>query len=114
MTISRIKTRFVPLFIAVRWRKFLPDSIVKLGKQKKLPGASMNDDTTYTRFDDMEITDNSLMHTYTQVVTCVVGKNAIERRRQSLRAKLEREKYEREKGLESSFIATVRNLFKSG
>jgi hypothetical protein len=74
----------------------------------------MNDDTTYTGFDEMETTDNSLMRTYTQVVSCVVGKNAIERRRQSLRAKLERERLEREKQLENSFITTVRNLFKSG
>ena len=74
----------------------------------------MNDDTTLTGFDDMEFTDNSLMRTYTQVVSCVVGKNAIERRRQSLRAKLERERFERERELQSSFISTVRNLFKSG
>jgi hypothetical protein len=74
----------------------------------------MNDDTTYTGFDDMEATDNSLMRTYTQVVSCVVGKNAVERRRQSLRAKLERERFEREKQLENSFVTTVRNLFKSG
>jgi hypothetical protein len=74
----------------------------------------MNDDTTYTGFDEMETTDNSLMRTYTQVVSCVVGKNAIERRRQSLRARLERERLEREKQLENSFITTVRNLFKSG
>jgi hypothetical protein len=44
----------------------------------------------------------------------VVGKNAVERRRQSLRAKLERERYEREQEIEKSFISTVRNLFRSG
>jgi len=74
----------------------------------------MNDDTTLTDFDDMNITDNSLMRTYTQVVSCVVGKNAIERRRQSLRAKLERERYEREQDIEKSFVTTVRNLFRVG
>lgn len=74
----------------------------------------MNDDTTLTGFDDMETTDNSLMRTYTQVVSCVVGKHAVERRRQSLRAKLERERFEREQELENSFISTIRNLFKSG
>ena len=72
----------------------------------------MNDDTTLSGFDDMESTDNSIMRTYTQVVSCVVGKSMIERRRQSLRAKLEHERYEREKELEKSFISTVRNLFK--
>jgi hypothetical protein len=74
----------------------------------------MSDDTTLTGFDDMDFTDTSLMRTYTQVVTCVVGKNRIERRRQSLRARLERERFEREKELENSFISTIRNLFKSG
>ena len=74
----------------------------------------MNDDTTLTGFDDMESTDNSLMRTYTQVVSCVVGKNTVERRRQSLRAKLERERYEREQEIEKSFITTVRNLFRVG
>ncbi|HKJ53410.1 MAG TPA: hypothetical protein VKB27_18090 [Gammaproteobacteria bacterium] len=74
----------------------------------------MSDDTTLTGFDDMEMTDNSLMRTYTQVVSCVVGKSAIERRRQSLRAILERERYQREQEIEKSFITTVRNLFKVG
>ena len=74
----------------------------------------MNEDTTLTGFDDMDLTDNSLMRTYTQVVSCVVGKNAVERRRQSLRAKLERERYEREQEIEKSFISTVRSLFRSG
>lgn len=74
----------------------------------------MNDDTTYNGFDEMEATDSSIMRTYTQVVSCVVGRNAVERRRQSLRAKLERERIEREQELESSFISTIRNLFKSG
>ena len=73
----------------------------------------MYDDTTLTGFDDMETTDNSLMRTYTQVVSCVVGNEVVERRRQSLRAKLERERYEREQELENSFVTTIRNLFKS-
>ena len=71
----------------------------------------MNDDTTYTGFDEMEATDNSLMRTYTQIVSCAVGENKVERRRQSLRAKLEREQYEREK-VEKSFTRSFRNLLK--
>ena len=71
----------------------------------------MNDDTTYTGFDEMEATDNSLMRTYTQIVSCAVGENKVERRRQSLRAKLEREQYEREK-IEKSFTRSFRNLLK--
>ena len=71
----------------------------------------MNDDTTYTGFDEMDATDDSLMRTYTQVVSCAVG-DRVERRRQSLRAKLEREQFEREKQLENSFTSTFRNLLK--
>ena len=72
----------------------------------------MNDDTTHTGFDEMDATDNSLMRTYTQVVSCAVGDTFVERRRQSLRAKLEREQYEREKQLANSFTSTFRNLLK--
>lgn len=72
----------------------------------------MNDDTTYTGFDEMDATDNSLMRTYTQVVSCAVGDSFVERRRQSLRAKLEREQYEREQHLESMFTKSFRNLLK--
>ena len=72
----------------------------------------MNDDTTYTEFDGMDATDNSLMRTYTQVVSCAVGYTFVDRRRQSLRAKLEREQYEREQQLETSFTSTFRNLLK--
>ena len=71
----------------------------------------MNDDTTLSRFDGMDGIDDTLTRTYTQIVTCVVGRNEFERRRQSLRAKLEREQYEREQELQNSFITTVRNLF---
>ena len=74
----------------------------------------MSDDTTIDGFDHLDTTDTSMMRTYTQVVSCVVGSELVERRRQSLRAKLEREKYEREKELENSFVSTIRNIFKNG
>lgn len=67
----------------------------------------------------MENTDTSLPITYTQVASCAVGndraeqRQRIERRRQTLRAKLEREAYERQKQLENSFIQTFRNIFSS-
>ena len=70
----------------------------------------MNDDTTTTGFDEMEATDNSLMRTYTQIASCAVGDNFVERRRQSLRARLEREQYEREQQLENMFVKSFRNL----
>lgn len=72
----------------------------------------MNDDTTYTGFDEMDATDNSIMRTYTQVVSCAVGSNKLERRRQSLRAKLEREQYERQDQIEGIFTRSFRNLLK--
>ena len=72
----------------------------------------MNDDTTPSGFDGMEGIDDTLTRTYTQIVTCIVGRNEVERRRQCLRAKLEREQYEREQELQNSFVTTVRNLFK--
>jgi hypothetical protein len=57
------------------------------------------------------MTDSNLTVTYTQVASCIVGDHAVERRRQSLRARLERERYERQKDLEQSFISSFRNLF---
>ena len=72
----------------------------------------MNEDTTTTGFDGMEATDNSLLRTYTQIGSCAVGDNFVERRRQSLRAKLEREQYEREQKLENMFAKSFRNLLK--
>ena len=72
----------------------------------------MNEDTTYTGFDEMDATDNSLMRTYTQIASCAVGDCFAERRRQSLRAKLEREQYEREQEIENLFTRTFRNLLK--
>ncbi len=72
----------------------------------------MNDDTTYTGFDEMDATDNSLMRTYTQVVSCAVGEKKMERRRQTLRARLEQELEAREQRLENSFTRTFRNLLK--
>jgi hypothetical protein len=74
----------------------------------------MNDDTTYTGIDEMDGTDSSLMRTYTQVVSCAVGKSSAELRRLSLRAKLERERYERQIQLDKTFSSTFRSLFKSG
>ena len=83
-----------------------------LAKNWEILETSMNDDTTYTGIDAMEATDISLMRTYTQVVSCAVGEKKMERRRQSLRAKLEQELYERQQRLDNSFTRTFRNLLK--
>ena len=77
----------------------------------------MSDDTTDNGIEKMENTDPSLPITYTQVASCAIGndraehRDRIERRRKTLRAKLEREAYERQKQLENSFIQTFRNIF---
>ena len=79
----------------------------------------MNDDTTDNGIEKMDNTDTSLPITYTQVASCAIGndrsehRDRIERRRQTLRAKLEREAYDRQKQLENSFIQTFRNIFGS-
>ena len=71
----------------------------------------MYEDTTFTGFDEITDSDDSLMRTNTQVVSCAVGEARQERRRQSLREKLEREQQEREQ-LESVFTRSFRNLLK--
>jgi hypothetical protein len=56
-------------------------------------------------------TDTNLSHTFTQIASCIVGAEFIEHRRQSLRAKLEREHYEHAKHHQQSFTNTFLNLF---
>ena len=56
-------------------------------------------------------TETNLSITFTQIASCVIGAEFIEHRRQSLRAKLERELYERKKNRQQSFSNTFRNLF---
>ena len=64
---------------------------------------------------DADNTDNRCITDFTQVASVARGGEyvtGIERRSQSLRAKLEREKFERKKKILSNpFIATFRNLF---
>ena len=55
--------------------------------------------------------DTNLSLTYTQISSCVIGAEYIEHRRQSLRAKLEREQFERAKYRQQSSSNTFRNLF---
>lgn len=73
----------------------------------------MSEDTTFTDLDGREMTDNSLMRTYTQIASCAVGDKRVERQKQSLRARLERERLERErKQLDNFFARSFRNLLK--
>ena len=59
-------------------------------------------------------TDTNLSITFTQIASCVVGAEFVEHRRQSLRAKLERERFERDKLRKQSLSNTFRKLFDLG
>ena len=78
----------------------------------------MNDNVIFTDSDKPDITENTdltgnkTVTDYTQVASVAQGGEYVpERRRQSLRARLEREKYERDQQLANSFITTFRSLF---
>jgi len=78
----------------------------------------MNDDTTPTDIDRKDITDisdvtdNSLITDFTQIVSCAVGKNRIERRRQKIREELIREYIYPEQQTSSSLISQFFNIFR--
>ncbi len=73
----------------------------------------MDNDTTYTGIDALDTTDSSLSKTYTQVASCAFGNSKVERRRQSMRARLERERNEHQQKQEQSFVNTFRNFISS-
>lgn len=78
----------------------------------------MNDDTTPIDIDRIDITDisdvteNSLITDFTQIVSCAVGKNRIERRRQKIREELIREYINTEQQASSSLISQFFNIFR--
>ena len=62
--------------------------------------------------ENTDLSGNKTITDYTQVASVAQGGEYVpERRRQTLRAKLEREQYERDQQLANSFITTFRNLF---
>jgi len=71
----------------------------------------MGEITNNGELNQSDNTDTSLSITFTQIACCVAGAEFIEHRRQSLRAKLERESFERKKLRQQSFSDTLRNLF---
>lgn len=79
--------------------------------RQRLVGKSINEDTTFSGIDEKALTDDSLSNSCTPVASCVVGNDRVERRSQTLRARLERSSYERQKRLEQSVISTFRSLF---
>ena len=71
----------------------------------------MSNDTGHNKSNQSDNTDTSLTITYTQIASCAVNPEFTERRRQGLRAKLERERFNREQCRQKSFANTFRNLF---
>jgi hypothetical protein len=71
----------------------------------------MSESTNITGIEQGDSTDTNLAITYTQIASCIVGKKHDDHRRQSLRARLERESRERKQRIQKSFITTLRNLF---
>lgn len=71
----------------------------------------MYQDTTYTGINKVGNTDNCQTFTDTQVASCAFGNNPADRRRRSLRAKLEREHLAHQKKQEKTFINTLCNFF---
>ena len=70
------------------------------------------DDTNHTDTHSAGSTDHNLI-SHTQVGCCAVDDYTSKPQRLSLRARLEREREEREKRRQASFINTFRNLFGS-
>ena len=71
----------------------------------------MSKDSDHDELNQSDNTDTHLSRTYTQIASCIVGAEFIEHRRQSLRAKLEREHFEQTKQCQQSLTNTVRSLF---
>ena len=66
--------------------------------------------------DNTDITDNtdtSLITDFTQVVSCAVGRDREERRREKIRRELIEQYFSDPKAQPSSLIARLRNLFAS-
>ena len=69
----------------------------------------MNDEITLPEID---ATDNSLITDFTQVVSCVVGKDRAERRQQKIRDELVRQYFGTERSEASSFKSSFKKLFR--
>lgn len=75
----------------------------------------MNDEITLPgigRTDNTDATDNSLITDFTQVVSCVVGKDRAERRQQKIRDELVRQYFGTDRSQVSSLKSSFRKLFR--
>lgn len=64
--------------------------------------------------DMTDITDNSLITDFTQIVSCAVGKDRVERRRQKIRRELVQQYFASEREVSSGLPAKVKKLFGLG
>lgn len=80
--------------------------LAQMSDEKTLPG-SENTDITDT-------TDNSLITDFTQVVSCAVGRDRAERRREKIRRELVQQYFADEKPSSPSLLTRVQKLFGSG
>lgn len=75
----------------------------------------MNDEITLPgigRTDNTDATDNSLITDFTQVVSCVVGKDRAERRQQKIRDELVRQYFGTDRSEVSSLKSSFKKLFR--
>lgn len=78
----------------------------------------MSDDTTLpgiaraNTVDVTDLTDNSLITDFTQVVSCVVGKDRIERKRKKIREELVRDHIDSQQQVTPSPISQFFKLFR--
>ena len=78
----------------------------------------MSDDTTLPGLarthsvDTSDDTDNSLITDFTQIVSCVVGKDRIERERQKIREELVRDHIDSKHQINPSLVTRLFNIFK--
>ena len=64
--------------------------------------------------DMTDITDNSLITDFTQIVSCAVGKDRVERRRQKIRRELVQQYFASEREDSNGLPAKVKKLFGLG
>jgi len=77
---------------------------LKMSDEITLPGAARSDTT--------DATDNSLITDFTQVVSCVVGKDRYERRQRKIRAELVRQYFADDESETSTFTSSIKKLFR--
>ena len=62
--------------------------------------------------DIADVTDNSLITDFTQVVSCMVGKNRAERRREKIREEIVRQYIDTGQSETSSLKSSIKKIFK--